>query len=671
MGDQGQPLGPAPVVMTQDQLDDFASLLARYLTAETIRYIGDQILGAGALSQSGSAEDLAKFAVGEFSREGRVADAMALLRQDAKGHRRLLLGLNYIMNGKRLNSDLAYQKFVNDYEPFLDAGIIEDVLPKILRAVCAVALGGKIKKIMGSGFLIGPDLVMTNFHVIEDFLLLDKGKVVPNGKGDDIYFFFDYLSDPAPNVPPDSTVRLKSMSVQAADDWLVFARPSLDFDGTARASATVKTEYDYAVIRLKTRIGEVPSRRSGGAKRGWLTLPSEIDVITKDRKVMVFQHPETAPQKWDVGAYKGLDPSGTRLRYEVSTAHGSSGGAAVNADGGLFALHVAEVKPDPPAPALRQNQGVRMDRILEDLSASVQIPGLLTSVSDEDDSRLFWSLTDDLQNPQPIIGRAAFRGMVSNMMKPDGVRVLTVTGPAASGLRFSTKLLRRILGVYVPVTEFVAADLQSLKPADFLRRLLEDLQIPIPDNDKIPEPKDTEMLARWVRLDLPPWVARRFAADERNRKEAAHYPAWVILNTALWTPDGLAQRLLWAEHLRDLIAALLGVRDPGQPVIDIPQIRWLLLAPAGDMLTLREVPKSEEKLEANFDFEGDFAQCLEWAWRALLPNDGQNTDQLRATASYLKDLHDNPVYKTITLRKFLADGVSGIIRKKATRMAGR
>src|SRR4051794_29793594 len=103
MADQGQPLGPSRVIMSAAQLEDFAWLLGRYLTAENVRFVAAQVLGAGALSDSGNSEQLAKIAVQALSGQDRIADAIALLRQESQGSSKLMLGLNYIMNNKRLN----------------------------------------------------------------------------------------------------------------------------------------------------------------------------------------------------------------------------------------------------------------------------------------------------------------------------------------------------------------------------------------------------------------------------------------------------------------------------------------------------------------------------------------------------------------------------------------
>jgi sugar lactone lactonase YvrE len=83
--------------------------------------------------------------------------------------------------------------------------------------------------------------------------------------------------------------------------------------------------------------------------RGWFSLPDAIKAMTPEQRVIIFQHPLRAPQATDVGQYEQLDPSGTRVWYAVSTAEGSSGGAAVDSDGRLFALHNAVVESDEEA----------------------------------------------------------------------------------------------------------------------------------------------------------------------------------------------------------------------------------------------------------------------------------------------------------------------------------
>lgn len=651
----------APISLDEEQLRDIARLLARSMTRGNIAWLATASLGPEAVQQAGNeigdVETFALKVVRALDDAGRIPNAVALLRQEAHHNSRLTLGLNHIMNGNALGDGAALQALLNDYEPFLSAAEMQELLPRLFRTVCAVALGEPYKTIVGSGFLIGPDLVMTNYHVVVDFLAMDlKTKVISaTAPGDQLFFFFDYLWAPAPSVPPDNSMRTYAY-VTAADKWLVHARELLWKDGQPGASTTVTSEYDYVVIRLRKPIGALPARRSGGAIRGWLSLPKDaIDYLPK-RRVLVFQHPERAPQQFDIGDYVQLDPSLTRARYAVNTAHGSSGGAAVGINGELFALHNAEVTAPVPGASgaqMKLNQGVRIDKIADDLRAAM--PNLLSNLAAGTKDPLFWSLNDSLEDSRPIIGRTRFREMVEEMCAPDGSRVLVVTGPPASGLRYSVKLLRRTLGTHVPVIVLSPRDLQNLPPEQFIRVLVEELGVGV-GVTAIPEQQSNENVPRWIRNDLPRWLLDRLSdAEQRDR---ARFPAWVVINAVV--PED--QRLLWAQNLRDLVASLVGAHDPGQAGIDLPQLRWMFLSASAEALPLSGVSKLDEDLSNYVAYEEDFAECLQTAWLAIDKQAGAlDTAIFRGMARVIKDL--NPA--GVPLRKALANGVCEIIRRGA------
>ena len=663
----GDPIPPAPaaISLTEPQLDDFARLLARSLTRGNIAWLATTALGPEAVQQAGNevgdTNSFARSIVQALQEAGRISDAVALLRQEAR-YSQLTLGINHILNGNRLDSDAAEQAFVTEYEPFLNAVATLEMLPRILRTVCAVGLGNPFNRIFGSGFLIASDVVMTNYHVVKRFLDFDRttGAIRETVEGDRLFFFFDYLWEPAPNVPPNA-VRHTSIWVNAAkEEWLIHAREDLPNDGQSPSPTTVSREFDYAVIQLARPVGNLPARRSGGAKRGWLKLQDDIDVLAREKRILVFQHPETAPQQFDIGEYVRLDPSGTRVWYSVSTASGSSGGAAVDTEGKLFALHNAEVQERvPEAGGRRVNQGVRIDLIRRDL-ATVK-PDLADMAEAADEGNLFWSLNDDLRESRPIIGRMRFREMVTGLLAPQAERVLVVTGPTGSGRQFSIDLLRRTLGTHTPVAVFSPKDLETLPPKDFLRALVDSLGIVGLAGNPMPEPPATEGMLRWLRLDLPKWLAERLAEDERRDK--TRYPAWVVINAAV-PPD---ERLLWAENLKDFIAALVGIHDPGQAGIDLPQLRWLFLATNAATLPVSGVRQLEDDLSNYNSYDADFAECVQLAWRSVYKDaQEQDVNLMRNIARRLVA----PVQPGLSVRKFLADTERDMIRDEAQQIAG-
>jgi hypothetical protein len=521
------------------------------------------------------------------------------------------------------------------------------------RTVCAIALGDPRNDIVGSGFLIAPDLVMTNFHVIDEFLDVDREPITQK-PGTRVFCIFDYLVPPAPKLPLDDPKKSPCAVVESAENWLEWARPKLPGDGTSDAPADVANRYDYAVIRLARRVGRMPSRRSSASMRGWLTLRDSIEVHPdekEEKRIIVFQHPQKLPQKFDIGTYRGLDPSLTRVRYAVSTAHGSSGGAAVDTAGMLFALHNSEVRDGADA-AAKVNQGIRIDHIARDLAASV--PALIEELKKVGDPTFdrsrFWSLSDDPQDPEPILGRVQFRDQVATMLAEGGSRVMVVSGPHGSGVRFSIKLLRRTLGAQVPVVVFPPEDLQRLSPEQFLRVIVSELGILGTVDHPIPPAPATEQVSRWLRLDLPAWLSDRLAVEQARNK--ARYPAWIVINTVM-APE---QRLLWANHLQDFIAALVGVRDPGQPGVDITQLRWLFLTTTAGTLPVPPDALHDEDLSNVTGIPDEFFDCLNLAWGSVEREPPMTRLVARGLAQLMKDQLGN---KGVPERKLLA----GLVRE--------
>src|SRR5262249_3247696 len=199
-----QPTAPTGISLSQTQLDDLARLLAWRMPPGNIAWLATAALGPEALQQAGNhVQDinaLARSIVQTLHDAGRISNAVTLLYEHGHCNSWLTLGLNRILAGNRLGDEAAMQAFVNEYEPFLSSTVIQDHLPKVLRTVCAVALGAPTNKIVGSGFLIAPDLVMTNYHVVATFLAVDPQtkEIKQNGPGNQIFFFFDYLSAPPP-----------------------------------------------------------------------------------------------------------------------------------------------------------------------------------------------------------------------------------------------------------------------------------------------------------------------------------------------------------------------------------------------------------------------------------------------------------------------------------------
>lgn len=600
------------ISLNQQQLEDLAWLLAKTRSVDDLERFADRILGPGEAKKAAGNEvsqphQFALKIVEEWRTKNLIGEVVDLLLADGHPSGPMAIGLRNILDGNRVNTDEALQALITEYEPFLSTADMIDLLPKVARRVCAVALGSPYNAIRGSGFLIAPDIVIINFHVVKEFLEKDPatGEFRQTQPGDQLFFFFDYLRAPKPKVPPGAG--RGTICVTAAEQWCVCARDSLPFDGTLNSPKEVKNnELDYALIKLARPVGALSVRAGGGAVRGWLQLDDNaLDLNSADPpRVLVVQHPEAMPQLFDMGWYKGTDPSGTRVWYSVNAAKGSSGGAAILTDGRLFALHNAEVKRENGNPPTdKVNQGVRIDLIARDIAGKVpkEVP--------PDDKKLLWSLTDNFQNPQPIIGRSKFRDYITQMHRSTTDRVLEVRGTPPVGLQFSIKLLDRMRPADVRVVEFSPTELQKPILEGFIPKLISQLNIGGHTGD-MPELLKTEARNRWIG-DLAKWLLNAITKDQEVNK--TKYPAWVVINTVV----GKDQTFMWGAHLEDLIAALLGRRNDQNEALDVPQLRWLFLATPKTNLPLAGIKRLDENLDDDTDYDKDFEECYLNAYRSI------------------------------------------------------
>jgi hypothetical protein len=651
----GTIIGPAKEI-TEEQRADLAALLAQEFTLGNIEELGTRVLDGAdvraVVARQPTRVGVAALLIEKMYAAGRLAEALAILKSEVSRNARFLRGLNHILAGARLATLQATVQARED--PFLDNDFLEVHFPRVQRTVCAIGLGPPENRLMGTGFLIGPDLVMTNFHVVKAYLRVEAdGTITTTATGDNIHCFFDYLAAPAPRVPPNGAGAPAHPSVvvkAAQNDWLERARRCLDNEGQPPYATEQEAvgRYDYAIIKLEREIGNAPSRKSGGAPRGWLSLASGVDYTTNGTRIVVLQHPQGSHQLFDIGEFSKFDPSKTRIWYTVNTDYGSSGGAAIDKLGRLYALHNASVK----GLAEQVNQGVRIDVILDDL----KLPPPWTPPPRAEDGDLgYWSLSDSTSDPRPIIGRESFRQSIRKVIAArDKERVLAVVGPKGSGRRFSVDLLRKVVGANVPIVRFTPAMLQQYSIEQFVKFLAN--QLALPAGDVFPSPKPTEQISRWISVDLSGWLAKKIKAAQESHP--SRYPAWVVIDTVV---DG-ALPLLWADNLTDLVSALSGPPDPGQAGEDIPQLRWLMLSSEASILPPTRAGRIVDDLTVpdNVKYDEDFANCLSLAWRSL-EESAQSSHQMlkKIGLKVVRDATRDQKNLRASLAEFVRDTILG------------
>ena len=220
--------------------------------------------------------------------------------------------------------------------------------------VCRITLDGAAR---GTGFLVGPDTVLTNYHVLEP-VLTDPTRA----GGVECQFDYKVLADRSRLGTP---VGLK------AADWLVDACPCTAGEAAGDPERTIPTadELDYALVRIAEPLGSRPLAAQpgdGAPRRGWVRVPEKDKApgFAAKMAIIIAQHPDGDPLKLalDTDAIDqerdhtlGLRPGGMRVRYATNTLGGSSGSPCFDFDWNLIALHhYGDTSYNQP----RYNQGV-------------------------------------------------------------------------------------------------------------------------------------------------------------------------------------------------------------------------------------------------------------------------------------------------------------------------
>ena len=196
-------------------------------------------------------------------------------------------------------------------------------------ATCLICFKGCSPEGQGTGFLIGPNLLITNYHVMEDVMRR-------NIKPKDVRFCFDYktFNDSLVGKPAEY-----GMSTTVLDD---------------RSPANA---LDYILIYLDGNPGA--DLVEGHLPRGWLKPVRHR--FQSGEPLFIIQHPDGGPLKFAFDRVNTSDDF--RISYLTNTGDGSSGAPCFNLTWDLVALHQGVVRPD--VDPQRPNRGIPFSRILE------------------------------------------------------------------------------------------------------------------------------------------------------------------------------------------------------------------------------------------------------------------------------------------------------------------
>ncbi|MCG8348328.1 MAG: serine protease [Chloroflexales bacterium] len=298
--------------------------------------------------------------------EGWTLDLLRAARESNPGNPLLLAFAQQIGAAPATPPRPELERIIRASNSFLDVNQWRARLGAIEAQVCRVEVSANKGMLYGTGFLLGPDVVITNYHVVEAVIVGERGATTNSGlsaKVHDIVLRFDYK-----RLADGSTLNTGA-EYRLATDWLIDASPMSGFDIQPEAGDPDPEELDYALLRVEGMPGILPigsGSEPDAPRRGWIEVSARTEPFLPGAALFIVQHPQGTPLKLalDTDAIIGVNANGTRVRYKTNTEPGSSGSPCFSSNWELIALHHAGDPNFAPNDKPAYNQGIPFTAIL-------------------------------------------------------------------------------------------------------------------------------------------------------------------------------------------------------------------------------------------------------------------------------------------------------------------
>lgn len=343
--------------LTGQQFEEFTrALIDAYSQADLramLRFRLDKNLDAIALG-----EDLTEivFRVIETAeREGWTDRLLLAARESNPGDPELLAFAQQFELAPTTPPRSDLERLITKTNSFLDIAKWRMRLGELEGQVCRV----EIPDGYGTGFLLGPDVVMTNYHVVQSI-------IEQRGVGaDKVVLRFDYKR------LEDGTTLNPGREFRLAAEWLIDDSPMSPVDSQPEPKSGVPQpdQLDYALLRVEGTPGleSIGNADDPGApRRKWIDVPTTPYDFLPQSALFIVQHPQGEPLKLalDDDAVIGLNANATRVMYKTNTEPGSSGSPCFNANWELVALHHSGDPNFDPAHKPTYNEGIPCSAIV-------------------------------------------------------------------------------------------------------------------------------------------------------------------------------------------------------------------------------------------------------------------------------------------------------------------
>jgi hypothetical protein len=251
-----------------------------------------------------------------------------------------------------------------ELQQILPGGSLVDLhtMQRRVRCVCRVDYADCSPPGVGTGFLVGPDLVLTNWHVVKR--LQDAPDERKRSIATELRFRFD-LIERADAV--DGKGRATTAAL-AGDSPVIRSSPAGGVELAGGTGEPAMNALDYALIRIAEPVGRDPvSGAASNETRGRIQFAPAMPPTVPDSALMVLQHPMRGELQFAIGRLLGPNGTGSRIKHTAATQRGSSGSPVLDAGLAPLALHNG-TRSDQENANQSFNTAVPLAHIARDLS---------------------------------------------------------------------------------------------------------------------------------------------------------------------------------------------------------------------------------------------------------------------------------------------------------------
>ncbi len=234
---------------------------------------------------------------------------------------------------------------------FLEKGLVASkavakvIVPRVVNGIPSQSISN------GSGWLIAPDLLVTNHHVVK---AREK------------------------HEPEATEADLRAQALKATV-WFNYTDRNLKYtEYKCIELVHFSVELDYALLRLSPISPSTSNQPLSSC--GYLSVTQSKPSLSKGSRLNIIQHPQGGPQRIAIRSnfyvdYISKPTSPDRIRYLTDTEPGSSGSPVFNDEWQVIALHHAAVQVQETkykGEAIKyNNQGVSIHTIMANLPDAI------------------------------------------------------------------------------------------------------------------------------------------------------------------------------------------------------------------------------------------------------------------------------------------------------------